>query len=68
MTCKCCGKSIDTYDVGAYRKLIEKEAKEYACRDCIAEHLGWSREYLDGLILFYRKRNCMLFPPLDKGE
>ncbi len=64
MTCKCCGKSIDTYDVGAYRKFVDKAASEYACRDCLAEYLGWSREYLDELILMYRRRGCMLFPPL----
>ncbi len=64
MTCKNCGKSIDSYDVGAYRKFADREAREYACRDCLAEQMGWSREYLDELISFYRKRNCMLFPPL----
>ncbi len=64
MICKDCGRQIDTYDVGAYRKFVDKAAAEYACRDCLAEYLGWSREYLDELVLMYRRRGCMLFPPL----
>ncbi len=66
MNCKLCGKHIDSYDVGAYRKFVDKEARDYACRDCLAEYLGWSREYLDELVLMYRRRGCMLFPPLEK--
>ena len=68
MICKTCGKSIDTYDVGAYRKFVDKAAKEYDCRDCLANRLDWSREYLDKLILMYRRRGCMLFPPIDNDS
>ena len=30
----------------------------------LARELGWSREYLDGVIKMYRQRGCMLFPPI----
>lgn len=66
MICKNCGNKIDTYDIGAYRKFVEKTATEYACRDCISSYLGWTREYMDELILMYRRRGCMLFPPIDE--
>lgn len=69
MKCYLCEKDIDTFDVGAHRKLIDKCAVRYMCRDCIASELGWTREYLDGVVLMYRRRGCMLFPPIrDDNE
>lgn len=64
MNCYSCEKEIDTIDIGAHRKLIDKCAPRYLCRDCLAETLGWDREYLDTVIQMYRERGCMLFPPI----
>ena len=64
MNCYSCEKEIDTIDIGAHRKLIDKCAPRYLCRDCLAETLGWDREYLDKVIQMYRERGCMLFPPI----
>ena len=66
MNCYSCQKEIDTIDIGAHRKLIDKCASRYMCRDCLSRELGWSREYLDGVIKMYRPRGCMLFPPLKE--
>ena len=66
MNCYSCQKEIDTVDIGAHRKLIDKCASRYMCRDCLSRELGWSREYLDGVIKMYRQRGCMLFPPLKE--
>ena len=68
MVCEVCGKPIDSIDIGAYRKLMDKSAKAFLCRECLAARLGWTREYLDGVILMYRKRGCTLFPPLDNTD
>ncbi len=74
MNCYSCEKEIDTIDIGAHRKLIDKCASRYLCRDCLARALGWDREYLDKVIQMYRERGCMLFPPIkneigeDKNE
>ncbi len=65
MNCSSCGKPINTVDVGATRKFISKASERYSCRDCLAQKLGWSRTYLDELILMYRKRGCLLFPPME---
>ena len=65
MNCYRCEKEIDTIDIGAHRKLIDKCAAKYLCRDCLASELGWSREYLDQVVINYRKRGCLLFPPID---
>ena len=66
MTCYSCEKEIDTIDIGAHRKLIDKCAAHYLCRDCLARELSWDREYLDKVIQMYRERGCMLFPPIKK--
>ena len=68
MVCETCGKPIDSIDIGAYRKLIDKSAKVYLCRACLAERLGWTCDYLDDVILMYRKRGCTLFPPLSDWD
>ena len=64
MTCYSCEQEIDTIDIGAHRKLIDKCSARYLCRNCLAVTLGWDREYLDKVIQMYRERGCMLFPPL----
>ena len=64
MNCYSCEKELDTIDIGAHRKLIDKCASRYLCRDCLSRELGWDREYLDKVIQMYRERGCMLFPPL----
>ena len=66
MTCYSCEQVIDTIDIGAHRKLIDKCAARYLCRNCLAETLGWDREYLDTVIQMYRERGCMLFPPIGR--
>lgn len=65
MNCYICNKKIDTIDIGAYRKLIDKCATQYLCCECLAKELGWDRAYLDKVILIYRERGCLLFPPID---
>lgn len=68
MTCMRCGTVLDGIDVGAHRKLINRAAKEFFCRDCLALELGWNRDYLDATILRFRRWGCTLFPPLSEQE
>lgn len=68
MTCRACGKKLDTMDIAAHRKFIGKCDRDYLCRDCIAKHLGWTRETLDEWILKFRRNGCLLFPPLSGGD
>ena len=65
MNCYRCQASLDAIDVGAFRKLINRNANEYMCRNCLATDLEWSREHLDAVVLMYRKRGCLFFPPLE---
>lgn len=68
MTCIRCEKELDALDVGAHRKLVCREAKEFLCRDCLAEDLGWDRQFLDEMIERYRRWGCTLFPPISSGK
>ncbi len=64
MRCFRCGAELDTYDVGCYRKLINRGATECMCRDCLAARLGWERAELDRLIRRFQQQGCTMFPPL----
>lgn len=64
MNCRTCGKPLNDYDIGIYRKLMDRAAQTCLCRDCLAQTLGWSRAYIEELIFQYRRRGCTMFPPL----
>ena len=68
MSCESCGAVLDGCDIGAYRKLIHREAKTFLCRECLAKELGWSREYLEQNIALYIKQGCTLFPVKEPGK
>ena len=68
MECFLCGQHLDAYDIGCYKKLINRGAVRFLCRTCLASDLGWSREELDALIVRFQKQGCMLFPPLSEKE
>ncbi|MBQ6171628.1 MAG: hypothetical protein IJK34_03215, partial [Clostridia bacterium] len=46
-SCIICGKELDGYDIGFYRKMVNRGAQEYACIECmckkieITEHQAW---------------------------
>ena len=68
MTCLRCGKELDALDIGAHRKLVNRQAKEFLCRDCLAKDLGWERKFLDEMIDRYRRWGCTLFPQGKAGR
>lgn len=68
--CISCDKKLDSFDVGCYRKLVNRGAVKFQCMDCLASDFGWSREELDYLVQRFREQGCSLFPPLkmETGE
>lgn len=61
-SCKVCFKnhlSID--EIGATRKLIDREAKEFFCIDCLADYLGCTVEELLEKIEEFKEEGCTLF-------
>jgi DNA-directed RNA polymerase subunit RPC12/RpoP len=60
--CKDCGRILESDEIALYRKLIWREASEYACIDCLASGLSTRPERLRELIRYFReKQRCCLF-------
>lgn len=68
MNCFQCDRDLDAFDVGAYRKLVDKCAPRYLCRECLCRELSWTRAYLDRQIVRWQEQGCLLFPPLKNEK
>ena len=61
-TCKECGTELLADDIAIHRKLINRNADEFFCIDCLSEKMCITREYVERLIRYYRRTgNCTLF-------
>lgn len=61
-TCKKCGSELLADDIAIHRKLISRNAEEFLCIDCLAEHFGCTRKDVEELIAYYRESGeCTLF-------
>ena len=69
-TCKKCGSELLADDIAIHRKLINssafklisRNAEEFLCIDCLAEHFGCTRKDVEELIAYYRESGkCTLF-------
>lgn len=59
--CIRCGRELSFNDIGAHKKFINRGAREFLCRDCLAEKLDVPRELIDRKIEEYKKMGCTLF-------
>ncbi len=61
-SCKKCGAPLFSDDISIYRKLVQRNAEEFFCIDCLAAHFGCRRIDVEELIDYYRKSGkCTLF-------
>ena len=61
-SCKICFKEKLTKDeIGATRLLIDKDAKEFFCIDCLADYLGCTVDELLEKIEEFKEEGCTLF-------
>ena len=66
--CKNCGRTLTGDEIGLYRKLVNRGAREYLCKDCLAAHFSCDTALLDEKIAQFRAMGCILFaaaPPED---
>ena len=57
-----CGKSPLTKDeVGLTKKLLDRNAKQFYCLDCLAEYLEVTTEELNDKIEEFKDEGCTLF-------
>ncbi len=63
MICPACGRVTDSFDIGFYRKMVNRGATECLCRACLAKEIGLTAEDVERLIGRFRRQGCALFPP-----
>lgn len=59
--CMACGRELARLDESAYRKFVNRGAKQFLCKSCLAEKLGVEETLLDEKIEHFRKQGCSLF-------
>ena len=59
--CCDCGKTLKKDEVALTRKLIDPDAEDFYCLDCMAEYIGCTVEDLKEKILEFKEQGCTLF-------
>ena len=59
--CCDCGKMLKKDEVALTRKLIDPDAEDFYCLDCMAEYIGCTVEDLKEKIVEYKEQGCTLF-------
>lgn len=59
--CIRCGKELNSVDIGAYKKFINRGSTEFMCKSCLADELNVSEELKDKKIEHFKKQGCRLF-------
>lgn len=59
--CKNCKKELSSDEISLYRKLVNRGAQEFICKECLAVELKVTTELLDERIEYFRSSGCALF-------
>ncbi len=59
--CKVCGRLLERDEVSLNYKMINHEATEFECLNCLAVRYGVTRAYWEDRIAFLRRHGCVLF-------
>ena len=59
--CYVCSKELSKNEIGLTKKLINKNAKDYYCINCLAEYLEVTEEELLDKIEEFKNEGCTLF-------
>ncbi len=59
--CKDCGKVLLKDEIALTKKLIDIEAKEFLCLECMSEMFDCSIEDLEIKIMEFKEQGCTLF-------
>lgn len=63
--CRNCGRELTVYDVGYYKKMVNRGAEsDLLCIVCTASYFRISEEKAWEMIERFRAMGCTLFPPL----
>jgi len=56
-----CRKTLSHNEIGAHKRLINRGAEEFLCRECLAEKFRVSPELIDEKIRQFKENGCTLF-------
>lgn len=59
--CFQCKKVLSYNEIGAYKKFVNRNSREFLCKQCLAEKLGISVQDIDEKIEQFKKQGCTLF-------
>lgn len=59
--CMTCKKTLTRLDENTYRKFVNRGARQFLCKSCLAEKLGVEETILDEKIEHFRRQGCSLF-------
>ena len=59
--CIRCGKELNSIDIGAYKKFINRGSTEFMCKSCLADELKVPEELIDKKIEHFKKQGWTLF-------
>ena len=59
--CRECGKLLKSDEVAIYRRMINREAEDNLCRECLAKFLGVPPAFIDERIAYFKRIGCVLF-------
>ncbi|MBQ6205859.1 MAG: hypothetical protein IJK52_02130 [Oscillospiraceae bacterium] len=60
-TCCDCGKRLKKDEIALTRKLVDMDAEEFYCMDCLSEFIGCSEQDLKEKIQEFKEQGCTLF-------
>ena len=63
MQCAQCGKALSVYDVGFYKRFVNRGATTFRCIACTSAYYGITEARAWELIRHYQRTGCTLFPP-----
>lgn len=62
VSCSSCSKSpLTKNEVGANKKLLGTDIKQYYCIDCLSAYLEVTPEEIEDKILMFKEEGCTLF-------
>lgn len=59
--CCECGKALKRDEVALTRKIIDADAEDFYCLDCMAEYIGCDVLDLEEKIQEFKEQGCTLF-------
>ena len=59
--CCECGKKLRKDETALTRKLVDMDAEEFYCLDCLAEFIGCTVQDLNEKIQEFKEQGCTLF-------